>query len=152
MNVRVLGTKFNVTAYESEPIRSVVLAQGCVQVETTQTPKAILAPNQMFSSVEGKENISQVDVEQMISWVNGLYCFNSADLGIVLKRLSTYYGINVEFDSALSKIKCSGKIDLKDNFETVINGLTFVAPISYAYDGQYKTYRVVKNRHRKYSN
>lgn len=44
------------------------------------------------------------------------------------------------------------KIDLKDNFETVINGLTFVAPISYAYDGQYKTYRVVKNRHRKYSN
>ena len=144
VQVKVLGTKFNVTAYESEPIRSVVLAQGCVQVETTQTPKAILAPNQMFSSVEGKENISQVDVEQMISWVNGLYCFNSADLGIVLKRLSTYYGINVEFDSALSKIKCSGKIDLKDNFETVINGLTFVAPISYAYDGQYKTYRVVK--------
>ena len=66
-------------------------------------PKSYFSPNQMFSSVEGKENISQVDVEQMISWVNGLYCFNSADLGIVLKRLSTYYGINVEFDSALSK-------------------------------------------------
>ena len=32
----------------------------------------------------------------------------------------------------------------KDNFETVINGLTFVAPISYAYDEQYKAYRVVK--------
>lgn len=144
MNVRVLGTKFNVTAYESEAIRSVVLAQGCVQVETEQTPKAILAPNQMFSSVEGKENITQVDVEQAISWVNGLYCFQSADLGIVLKRLSTYYGVNVEFDPALSKIKCSGKIDLKDNFEKVINGLTFVAPMSYAYDEQYKTYRVVK--------
>lgn len=144
MNVRVLGTKFNVTAYESESIRSVVLAQGCVQVETARTPKAILAPNQMFSVAEGKENITQVDVEQMISWINGLYCFQSADLGIVLKRLSTYYGVNVEFDPALSKIKCSGKIDLKDNFETVINGLTFVAPISYAYDEQYKTYRVVK--------
>ena len=144
MNVRVLGTKFNVTAYESEAIRSVVLAQGCVQVETARTPKAILAPNQMFSSADGKENISQVDVEQAISWINGLYCFQSADLGIVLQRLSTYYGVNVEFDPALSKIKCSGKIDLKDNFETVINGLTFVAPISYAYDEQYKTYRVVK--------
>ena len=63
MNVRVLGTKFNVTAYESEAIRRVVLAQGCVQVETARTPKAILAPNQMFSSADGKENISQVDVE-----------------------------------------------------------------------------------------
>ena len=98
----------------------------------------------MFSSADGQENISQVDVEQAISWINGLYCFQSADLGIVLQRLSTYYGVNVEFDPALSKIKCSGKIDLKDNFETVINGLTFVAPISYAYDEQYKTYRVVK--------
>lgn len=144
MNVRVLGTKFNVTAYESESIHSVVLAEGCVQVETALTPKAILAPNQMFSSVDGKEGITQVDVERMISWVNGLYCFQSADLGIVLKRLSNYYGVNVEFDSYLSKIKCSGKIDLKDNFETVINGLTFVAPISYAYDEQYKTYRIVK--------
>ena len=36
------------------------------------------------------------------------------------------------------------KIDLKDSFETVINGLTFVHQISYAYDEQYKTYRVVK--------
>ena len=72
MNVRVLGTKFNVTAYESEAIRSVVLTQGCVQVETARTPKAILAPNQMFSSADGKENISQVDVEQAISWINGL--------------------------------------------------------------------------------
>ena len=116
MNVRVLGTKFNVTAYESEAIRSVVLAQGCVQVETARTPKAILAPNQMFSFADGKENISQVDVEQAISWINGLYCFQSADLGIVLQRLSTYYGVNVEFDPALSKIKCSGKIDLKENF------------------------------------
>lgn len=144
MNVRVLGTKFNVTAYESESIHSVVLAEGSVQVETAQTPKAVLVPNQMFSSVEGKDQISQVNVEQMISWVNGIYCFNSADLGLVLKRLSTYYGTNVKFDSALSKIKCSGKIDLKDNFETVINGLTFVAPISYAYDEQCKTYRIVK--------
>lgn len=39
MNVRVLGTKFNVTAYESEAIRSVVLAQGCVQVETARLRK-----------------------------------------------------------------------------------------------------------------
>lgn len=144
MNVRVLGTKFNVTAYESESLRHVVLAQGCVQVETADTPKAILAPSQMFTSGNGKEKIEQVDVEQYISWIHGLYCFESADLGLVLKRLSTYYGINVEFDSALSNIKCSGKIDLKDNFETVLNGLTFVAPLSYVYHEESMTYRIEK--------
>lgn len=144
MNVRVLGTKFNVTAYESDPIRNVVLVSGRVQVETEKTPDAVLAPNQMFSILEGKEKIQQVDVEKYISWVHGLYSFDSEDLGIVLKRLSTYYGINVDFDPAISKIKCSGKIDLKDGFETVLNGLTFVAPISYVYDVPSTTYRIEK--------
>lgn len=144
MNVRVLGTKFNVTAYESESLRHVVLAQGCVQVETAGTPKTILAPSQMFTSGSGKDRVEEVDVEKYISWIHGLYCFESADLGLVLKRLSTYYGINVEFDSALSEIKCSGKIDLKDNFETVLNGLSFVTPLSYAYNEETMTYRIEK--------
>ena len=144
MNVRVLGTKFNVTAYESESVRNVVLAQGSVQVETSSTPKALLSPNQMFTSAGGKENIEQVDVDLYTSWIHGIYSFNSTDLGIILKRLSTYYGKNVEFDIALSKIKCSGKIDLKDNIETVLNGLSFVAPISINYDERNMTYHVVK--------
>lgn len=144
MNVRVLGTKFNVTAYESESTRSVVLAHGRVQVETAHTPKAILAPNQMFYSTGDHEKIEQVDVEKYISWINGLYYFNSTNLGTVLKRLSTYYGVDVAYDPALNDIKCSGKIDLKDDFETVINGLTFVAPISYTHDEQCSTYRIEK--------
>lgn len=144
MNVRVLGTKFNVTAYESDPIRNVVLVSGRVQVETEKTSDAVLAPNQMFSISEDKGKIEQVDAEKYISWIHGLYSFDSEDLGVVLKRLSTYYGINVDFDPAISKIKCSGKIDLKDGFETVLNGLTFVAPISYAYDAPNTTYRIEK--------
>lgn len=144
MNVRVLGTRFNVNAYESEIMRSVVLAQGSVQVETVNTPKAILSPNQMFSSVDGVEKITEVDVDQMISWIYGIYTFNSVELGVVFKRLSDYYGVNIEFDPVLNKMKCSGKIDLKDNFETVINGLTFAAPIDYTYNAPLKKYQIVK--------
>ena len=39
MNVRVLGTKFNVTAYESEPIRSVVLAKGVCRLRRRKPQK-----------------------------------------------------------------------------------------------------------------
>lgn len=146
MNVRVLGTKFNVTAYESEHVQSVVLVSGCVQVETEKTSEAVLAPSQMFTTSGGKDHVEQVNVDKYTSWVDGLYYFESEDLGIVLKRLSTYYGLNVTFDPVLTYIKCTGKIDLKDRFETVLDGLTFLAPISFLYDEQSKTYRIEKKK------
>lgn len=146
MNVRVLGTKFNVTAYESEPMQSVVLVSGSVQVETEKTPEVVLAPSQMFTTSKGKDQVEQVNVDRYTSWVDGLYYFESEDLGIVLTRLSTYYGLNLIFDPALTHIKCSGKIDLKDRFETVLDGLTFLAPISFVYDEQSKTYRIEKKK------
>ncbi|NDV63716.1 FecR family protein [Bacteroides sp. 224] len=145
MNVRVLGTKFNVTAYEADSAYSVVLVEGSVQVESEHSPKTILSPNQMFSMVNGSVETDYVDVDQYTSWIYGLYRFKSAPLSHVLNRLSIYYGINIESEPSFSQIKCSGKIDLKDDFEVVLNGLTFVAPIKYTYDEQKATYQIVKN-------
>lgn len=99
----------------------------------------------MFSVTDGYGEVDYVDVDQYTSWIHGLYRFNSAPLSHVLNRLSIYYGINIESDPSFSQIKCSGKIDLKDNFETVLNGLTFVAPIKYTYDEQKATYQILKN-------
>lgn len=142
VDVKVLGTKFNVMAYESDNSSKVVLVSGSVQVNTKHTPKAVLTPSQMFSLANGKESITHVDTEKHTSWVYGLYIFESEELGSVFKRLSTYYGIPIDCDASVSKLKCSGKLDLKDNLESVLKGLTFVAPVSY--DLQNGKYNIIK--------
>ncbi|TWV11077.1 DUF4974 domain-containing protein [Bacteroidaceae bacterium HV4-6-C5C] len=144
MSVRVLGTKFNVNAYESEASCNVVLAEGKVEVRTSENQKAILKPNQMYALSGKKQNILQVNSANYTSWIHGLYNFEDANLGYVMKRLSTYYGINVICDPQLINIKCSGKIDVRKSFETVINDLAFVLPISCAYDKPHSTYKIMK--------
>ncbi len=144
MSVRVLGTKFNVNAYESEPSCNVVLVEGKVEVRTNENQKAILKPNQMYALSGNKQNIQQVNSINYTSWIYGLYNFEDANLGYVMKRLSTYYGVNVDCDPELINIKCSGKIDVRKSFETVINDLAFVLPISYAYDKPHSTYKIMK--------
>ncbi|MCD8178803.1 MAG: FecR domain-containing protein [Tannerellaceae bacterium] len=135
MAVQVLGTQFNMTSYEADNFKNVVLVSGSVQVETRQTGKALLEPGQLFTSSEEGEKIMQVDVNKYISWKNGLYLFESEKLGVVFKRLSRYYGVHIHCNEETAHIKCSGKLDLKDNLETILSDLTFLLPVTYQVNG-----------------
>lgn len=142
MNVRVMGTKFNVTAYETETFSQVVLAEGKVQVQSAGNDAVILKPNDKYAVKEGADELKEVNADKYISWIDGFYSFDSASFGFVVKRLSMYYGVDIEVDPALEKIKCSGKIDLKNQLDTVFNGLDFIIPISYEYDDLSATYHI----------
>jgi len=145
MNVRVLGTKFNITAYETEQSQRVVLVEGRVQIGR-RTSRAILRPNQMYYANQGKEVVENTDTYPYTSWVNGIYCFDNENLSEILNRLSTYYAVNVKCDPEICKLMGSGKIDLKDNFENVLQGLSFVIPIRYQYNTPTKTYIIERKR------
>lgn len=135
-SVKVLGTKFNVTAYETEASTSVVLVSGSVSVATEHSKKTtVLVPDQMFSLTDDKESVQGVDATRYTLWIKGLYLFESEDLSVVFRRLSNYYGIDIKYDPALAKLKCSGKLDVKDNIDNVLSSLSFVAPITSSKDG-----------------
>ena len=145
MSVRVLGTKFNITAYETEQSQRVVLVEGRVQI-SRRTSRAILRPNQMYYANQGKEVVENTDTYPYTSWVNGIYCFDNENLSGILNRLSTYYAVNVKCDPEICKLMGSGKIDLKDNFENVLQGLSFVIPIRYQYNTITKTYIIERKK------
>ncbi|NLI36918.1 MAG: FecR family protein [Bacteroidales bacterium] len=145
MNVRVLGTKFNITAYETEQSQRVVLVEGRVQI-SRRTSRAILRPSQMYYANQGREVVENTDTYPYTSWVNGIYCFDNENLSGILNRLSTYYAVNVKCDPEICKLMGSGKIDLKDNFENVLQGLSFVIPIRYQYNTITKTYIIERKK------
>ncbi|RHJ95291.1 FecR family protein [Parabacteroides bouchesdurhonensis] len=130
MDVRVTGTEFNVMAYESDKIATVVLVSGSVQVhadnkQSDLTPKNCLTYTEETRSI----NIHEVDVTDYISWKDGFYQFKSENMGEILKRLSRYYGITIQVEPEAAKLICYGKLDLKDNLSRVLNGLKQTAPI-----------------------
>lgn len=74
MQIIVLGTTFNVTAYKSDHLTSVVLVNGSVQVKSKENKKPYtLKPNDMFSKQGDHVNIKQVKAQEFISWINGMY-------------------------------------------------------------------------------
>lgn len=125
IDVRVLGTSFNVSAYKDEQNIQVTLVKGKVEVNTKDKVAKTLSPDQQFSydCQTDKTDIQVVDVENFIAWKNGYYQFEKQPLNIVFKKLSKYYGVKLEWDEAIGKLTCSGKLDLKDDINDVLNNL-----------------------------
>ena len=129
MNVRVLGTTFNISAYKNQTESSVVLVEGKVEVELINKQKIKVSPNEMVLLSGGEMNKKIVDVYDYISWKDNLLKLNAEPLHKVLYKLSNYYGRKILFDNTLASIPISGKLDLRDNLEDVINILAETAPI-----------------------
>ncbi len=132
MNVRVLGTRFNVQAYHSDGQKRVVLQSGSVKISSgTSKEEIILKPAEMYEATNTNETVKAVNVDNYISWINGIYICDSERLDFILTRLSRYYGKEIAVDERAAKLKCNGKLDLKDNLNDVLHVLQYIVPIEH---------------------
>jgi hypothetical protein len=102
--INVLGTKFNIKAYSEDDIITTTLVEGKVKVENGEN-QILLFPNQQ-SKVDSNSpviNVSDVDVSQQISWINGLFSFNDTSLEDIMHTLSRWYDLEFIFKSANQK-------------------------------------------------
>lgn len=136
LSVEVLGTKFNVNAYEGSRNQSVVLVEGSVSVMTKEKHKALLKPNQRFYHKGNEPQIENVDINNYVSWVDGYYSFKDEMLGVILDKLSNYYGVKIECGNKAYYLRCTGGLDLKDDFIRVLEGLKESTPTDYSYNEQ----------------
>lgn len=130
LEVRVLGTKFNVRAYDEDNETEVVLASGSLRITSDKnTRKTELIPSQMYHYKDGHASVTKVEVEKHISWIYGIFYVEDERLDALMIRLSRYYGEDIIYDKNIVNQRCSGKVDLKSDLEEVLNGLTFSFPI-----------------------
>lgn len=132
-DVKVRGTQFNVCAYKNEKA-SVVLVDGRVEVQTGKKEKAVLAPNQMMKISEEGTDIKEVDVLEYICWKDNMMLLNGRKVGETLDRLSRYYGRTIHYSEEIGSIPVSGKLDLRENMEDVVNILCQLLFLQYETD------------------
>lgn len=129
MDIQVLGTTFNVCAYQNKQTQTVVLVSGKVEVTTHKNESKTLTPNNLLSYNEQEGiNVETVDVQRYIAWKDGFYQFQQERLDIIVEKLSEYYGRKILADKELKAITCSGKLDLKEDIDEVLQTLIRTVP------------------------
>lgn len=109
MEIKVLGTKFNVTAYRDEGMTTTTLISGAVEVATPERTVQ-LQPGKQAVVEEGADEIriSEVDVELYASWTAGIFKFDKMTLTDICTRLSRWYDVDFVFEGEAGQERFTG--------------------------------------------
>jgi transmembrane sensor len=102
--VEVVGTHFNVNAYDDEPAVNTTLFEGSVKVNTATGTNFIKPGQQLqYNKLKQIKIENNADMEQVIAWKEGRFQFDNADINQVMRQLSRWYDIEVEFKGNITK-------------------------------------------------
>ncbi len=128
--VEVLGTHFNINAYDDEALVKTSLLEGKVKVVSSHfkgKQTAILKPGQQSQvDVEGKLKLKEnADMEEVIAWKNGDFIFQSADIGTLMRQVARWYDITISYPNGMPTDKFSGKIGRNVNLSQLLEILKY---------------------------
>lgn len=138
LNVKVLGTVFNVNAYSDSPeLKEVVLAQGKVNVTSKTGENLTLTPNNKATvASNGSLMKSVVNAEEYILWTKGILYLKNEELRTVLVRLNRYYGIDIQCSNEIATVNITGKIDLECMVDEVLRRISVIGGFSVSKRGE----------------
>ncbi len=112
--VKVLGTHFNISAYEDEEHTSTTLLEGSVIVKATgSTGKEVkLQPGQqaIINPASSSLRVQEADLEKAVAWKNGYFKFDKEDLPAIMRQVSRWYDVDVEYRGKVQADQFVGKI------------------------------------------
>ena len=128
MDVRVLGTRFNVSSYKNEDNTSAVLVDGSVEVYLPQGQERknldrpiVIAPSQQASVRLGQFSVKEVNVEKHTAWIQGKLYFVNNRFDHIVKEIERHYNIVIENNAPeLNAVRYTGTFE-SETIESVLN-------------------------------
>jgi transmembrane sensor len=124
--VQVIGTQFNIKAYNDENNIYTTLVEGKVAVNIPPNKKQMLVPKEQsdFNLLTNSINVSKVDVYSSVAWKEGFFSFRTMPLKEIMKVLSRWYNVDVTFENKkLENVKFNGVLrkdqDIREILTTI---------------------------------
>lgn len=130
--VTVLGTHFNVNNYKDETNTTTTLLTGSISLlNLVSSEKVILKPNDQ-GVLSGKTlNVQQVNAEDAIAWKNGEFLFNDEPLESIMRQISRWYDVEVEYIGINPTDRFGGSISRFENVSNVLEKLELTGGVHF---------------------
>ncbi|MGN6531533.1 MAG: FecR family protein [Ginsengibacter sp.] len=132
MTIEVLGTHFNVNAYDDESVVATTLLEGSVKIRSGLSPSSVnqtimLTPGEQADLTKtGRLKINRhANTEEAVAWTNDNFEFNNADIPDIMRQLSRWYDVEVEYNGFIPNRRFTGKISRNLSLSQVIGMLQY---------------------------
>ena len=137
--IKVLGTSFNVNAYQNEESENTTLVEGSVQIVTIGNEKThILTPGSNFNINKSSDEISirEVDTSIYTAWINGEFIFRNQPLNTIFNQLSRWYDFDIEYENpSIQSMRFTGSAMKAYPLDYFLNQIKTVTNIKYRKEG-----------------
>jgi ferric-dicitrate binding protein FerR (iron transport regulator) len=138
MKIEATGTRFNVTSYANDPTTQTVLLSGKVSAgKNKRFARTVdIEPGERIAYNKQEDNLmkDRVDVELYASWIDGYLIFDNEPVDEVFRKLERYYNKNILTEKLSGRPTFTGKLDLADDLEKVLENIAFSASFSVEFE------------------
>ena len=136
MEVEVLGTHFNINAYNDEPFMRATLLEGSIKLRAGAGVHVLSPGQQMQVQRDGKTKlIRNADVEQAIAWKNGVFSFHNTSIYEIMRQVSRWYDVEVSFQKPMD-VYLNGTIQKKVNVSQVFQMIEMTGEAKFKIEGR----------------
>jgi transmembrane sensor len=136
MNVQVLGTHFNVMAYNEESEIKTTLIEGAVKV-TKGSAVGLLKPGKQASlDNKGAIIITDAEIEKDLAWKNGMFFFENTDIKTIMQQLNRWYDAEISYEGNVVNKKFTAQIARNTNLSVVLKRLELTGDIHFKIEGK----------------
>ncbi|WP_419700047.1 FecR domain-containing protein [Mucilaginibacter sp. NFX135] len=135
--VQVFGTHFNINAYGDNNKVTTTLLEGSVRMSSGGSA-VMLAPGQQGDAVNGATiKVSPADIQQIMAWKNGLFIFHDLNITDVMKQVSRWYDVDVEYrDDEVKNNEFGGTVSKYKSINELLDVMVLTRSIHYKIEGR----------------
>lgn len=123
--VDVLGTHFNINAYNDEQVIKTTLLEGSVRVTANNNIRVLKPGEQSRLALDGDLKVNEANLAEAIAWKNGLFYFENTSLQNVMHQLARWYNVEIDYEGTIPNRTFTGKIHRDVNVSEVLEILKF---------------------------
>jgi len=135
VTVRVLGTHFNISAYRDDRDITTTLLEGSVQV-AKNNKQTLIKPGQQ-ATVQGTSDViavSEARIKEVMAWKNGYFIFNDEDIFSIMKQVSRWYDVDVEYKGNFGDQRFGGTFYRSKSINELLHHLERIGKIHFKID------------------
>lgn len=136
--IEVMGTSFNINAYTDEDAIRTTLLEGAVKVSSSESGqvKQLLPGQQSGINKDGKISlVKNADTEEAVAWIKGRFQFKSSGLRAILRQLSRWYDVDVEYRGDVD-LRFSGRLKRSEYVSAILEKLKLTGEVNFTIDGR----------------
>jgi ferric-dicitrate binding protein FerR (iron transport regulator) len=125
-SIEVLGTHFNVMAYDDETLMKTTLLEGSVNIKSGSATYKLTPGQQAQINATGNTRVtSDIDVDDEVAWKNGIFQFRDAAIDVILRQASRWYDVNVTYKGKVPPREFTGRLSRNVKASALLNMIKY---------------------------